>query len=104
VGIVNTALISALSSKILDSTGAKQFLQQLQSTTMPHEKGGLEEPPLIAVPTKGVSDMTFPFAVIEGKAYSTFEAENQAAVSGASGLKIQLRLNDLLKRDSKFRC
>ena len=69
---------------------------------MPHERGGPEEPLLIAVPTQRASDLVFPFAVIEGKAYSTgkqvFEAENQAAVSGASGLKIQLCLNELVKR------
>jgi len=68
----------------------------------PRERGGPEEPLLIAVPTQRASDLVFPFAVIEGKAYSTgkqvFEAENQAAVSGASGLKIQLCLNELVKR------
>lgn len=102
VGIQDTALISALSSQILDNTRAKRFLEQLQNTTMPREGGGPAEPLLIAVPTQRASDLVFPFAVIEGKAYSTgkqvFEAENQAAVSGASGLKIQLRLNELVNR------
>lgn len=102
IGIQDTALISALSSQILNNTRAKLFLKQLQSTTMPHERGGPEEPLLIVVPTQRASDLVFPFAVIEGKAYSTgkqvFEAENQAAVSGASGLKIQLCLNKLVKR------
>ncbi|KAL7919517.1 hypothetical protein ACQKWADRAFT_329541 [Trichoderma austrokoningii] len=60
------------------------------------------EPLLIAVPTQDPSDIVFPFAVVEGRAYSTgkpvFEAENQAAVAGASGLKMQLGLNELVRR------
>jgi len=102
IGTQDTALISALSSQNLDHTRAKRFLEQLQNTMMPRERGGPEEPLLIAVPTQRASDLVFPFAVVEGKAYSTgkqvFEAENQAAVSGASGLKIQLCLNELVKR------
>ncbi|KAI9861208.1 MAG: hypothetical protein M1813_005381 [Trichoglossum hirsutum] len=102
IGIQDTALISALSSRVLDNTRAKQFLQQLESTTMPRERGGPEEPLLIAVPMQCASGLIFPFAVVEGKAYSTgkqvFEAESQAAVSGASGLRIQLDLNELVKR------
>jgi len=64
-----------------------------------HEDGPLE-PVLISVPAPRALDLAFPFAVVEGKAYSTgkqiFEAENQAAVSGACGLKIQLDLDDLV--------
>jgi hypothetical protein len=101
IGTQDTALISALSSQILDNARAKRFLKQLQNTVMPRERGGPAEPLLIAVPTQRASDLVFPFAVVEGKAYSTgkqvFEAENQAAVSGASGLKIQLCLNELVK-------
>jgi len=66
------------------------------------EQGGAEEPMLLAVPTLRLSDLVFPFAVLEGKAYSTgkqvFEAENQAAVSAACGLKIQLCLDELVNR------
>jgi len=102
VGTKYTALISALSSQILDNTRAKRFLEQLQNTMMPRERGGPEEPLLIVVPTQRPSGLAFPFVVVEGKAYSTgkqiFEAENQAAVSAASGLKIQLCLNELVKR------
>lgn len=102
MGTQDTTLISALSSQILDNTRAKRFLEQLQNTIMPRESRGPQEPLLIAVPTQRASDLVFPFAVVEGKAYSTgkqvFEAENQAAVSGASGLKIQLCLNELVKR------
>ena len=65
-----------------------------------HEPGGLLEPTLILVPARRALNLAFPFAVIEGKAYSTskqiFEAENQAAVSGACGIKIQLDLNNLV--------
>ena len=102
IGTQDTALISALSSQILDGTRAKLFLDQLQNTITSCERGGPKEPLLIAVPTQRASDLVFPFAVVEGKAYSTgkqiFEAENQAAVSGASALKIQLCLNELVHR------
>jgi hypothetical protein len=60
------------------------------------------EPALISVPASLAIDLAFPFAVVEGKAYSTgrqiFEAENQAAVAGACGLKIQLCLDELVER------
>lgn len=69
---------------------------------MPSEQGGPAEPLLDLVPTQAASDLVFPFAVVEANAYSTgkqiFEAQNQAAVSGVSGLKIQLSLDKLVKR------
>ncbi|ROW13880.1 hypothetical protein VPNG_03632 [Cytospora leucostoma] len=104
LGTRHTALISAL-SKTLDGTRAKRFLKQLQSTMKPSEQGDPDEPLLVAVPAPRASDLVFPFAVVEGKAYSTgrqvFEAENQAAVSGASGLKIQLSLDGLVNNATK---
>lgn len=107
MGTKETALISALSaltSHYLSHTGAKRFLKKLEDTMVPSERGGRAEPLLIAVPTQRASDLFFPFAVLEGKAYSTgnqiFVAQNQAAVSGASGLKIQLSLNELVKRST----
>jgi hypothetical protein len=107
VGTKETALIfalSALSSQHLNNTGAKRFLEKLEDTMVSSERGGPAEPLLIAVPTQCASDLVFPFAVVEGKAYSTgkqiFEAQNQAAVSGACGLKIQLSLNELVKRST----
>lgn len=107
VGTQETALISALSalsSQHLNNTRAKRFLEKLEDTMVPSERGGPAEPLLVAVPTQRASDLVFPFAVVEGKAYSTgkqiFEAQNQAAVSGASGLKIQLSLNELIKRST----
>jgi hypothetical protein len=102
IGTELTALTSALSSQKLNSTEAQLFLTQLQDQMMFRETGGPKEPALISVPALRASDLVFPFAVVEGKAYSTgkqiFEAENQAAVSGACGLKIQLCLDELVKR------
>ncbi|KAF2805180.1 uncharacterized protein BDZ99DRAFT_396734 [Mytilinidion resinicola] len=47
---------------------------------------------LLLVPAPRALDLAFPFAVVEGKAYSTgkqiFEAENQAAVSMACALNL----------------
>jgi hypothetical protein len=63
---------------------------------------GRHEPALRSVPTLRASDLVYPFAVVEGKAYSTggqiFGAQNQAAVSGACALKIQLCLDDLVEK------
>ena len=48
------------------------------------------------------SGLVFPFAVVEAQSYSigkqVFEAQNEVAVSGAGGLKIQLALSELVKR------
>ncbi|KAM3081239.1 hypothetical protein ACMFMG_005193 [Clarireedia jacksonii] len=100
MGMKVTALISALSSQNLNNTKARQFLTWLQDEIVVNADG-LDEPMLIPIPAPRALDLAFPFAVVEGKAYSTgkqiFEAENQAAVSGACALKIQLDLNDLVK-------
>ena len=102
IGTYFMALTSTLSSQNLNSTEAQLFLTQLQNQMVLREPGGPKEPALISVPAPRASDLVFPFAVVEGKAYSTgkqvFEAENQAAVSGACGLKIQLCLDELVKR------
>ncbi|KAL8719545.1 MAG: hypothetical protein Q9225_003466, partial [Loekoesia sp. 1 TL-2023] len=104
VGTEFTALISALSSQHLKPPDAELFLAELQSAKELREPGGPEEPVLISVPAPLALDLVFPFAVIEGKAYSTgkqvFEAENQAAVSGACALKMQLCLDELVNRAS----
>ena len=69
---------------------------------------GRDEPPdpvLIIVPTQRESSLTFPTLIFEGNGYSTgkqiFEAQNQAAVSGAGGLKIQMMLDELVKRATR---
>jgi hypothetical protein len=55
------------------------------------ETHGSLGPMLISIPAPRARYLAFPFAVVEGKTYSTgkqvFEAENQAAVSAAYGLK-----------------
>jgi hypothetical protein len=100
IGIQLTALISALSSEHLNKYKARSFLTWLQNEMVPHKDDGPLEPMLISVPAPRALDLAFQFAIVEGKAYSTgkqiFEAENQAAVSGACGLKIQLDLDHLV--------
>jgi hypothetical protein len=99
IGIDLTALISALSSQNLKKAKATEFIEWLQNTLIQRKVGGPYEPALILVPATRALDLTFPYVVVEGKAYSTgkhiFEAENQAAVSGACALKIQLDLDSL---------
>lgn len=100
-----SALASALSSQNFNYTEAKQFLEKLQDTMMPSERDNAQESALIVVPTQRGSGLAFPSLVFEGKGYSTgkqvFEAENQAAVSGACGLKIQMILDELVKRATR---
>lgn len=108
-GIKESAVISALASSLLlpnfDYTEAEQFLEKLQDATMPSQRDSPQEQVLIIVPTQRESNLTFPALIFEGKGYSTgkqiFEAQNQAAVSGACGLKIQLMLDELIKRAAR---
>lgn len=104
IGLKYTALASALSSQNLNNDDAVQFLDLLQTSMVRRQPNGPEEPMLCSGPMHRDSDLVFPFAVVEGKAYSTgkpiFEAENQAAVSGACGLKILLCLDELVKNAS----
>ncbi len=105
-GIKQSALISALvaylSSQHLHFTKAKahRFLEMFEE--IPSTRDGPQEPVLIIVPTQRESALTFPTLGFEGKGYSTgkqvFEAQNQAAVLGACGLKIQLMLDELVQR------
>ncbi|MCJ1430460.1 hypothetical protein MMC29_008378 [Sticta canariensis] len=82
---LTSALSSALSSQNLNNIEARRFLRQLGDTIMRSEQG-----------------LIFPFAVVEGKGYSTgkqlSEAQNQVAVSRACRSKIQLALSELVKR------
>lgn len=54
---------------------------------------------LFSDPTQDFLDVRFPIQVIEGKAYATgrtnFEAEGQAAVSGACMVNVQQQLDEL---------
>ncbi len=98
------ALICALLSENLDEDEAITFLTWLQEEMVEQKPDGPLEPMLIPIPALRALDLAFPFAVVEGKACSTgkqiFEAENQAVVSGACALKIQLDLNDLVEHAS----
>ena len=104
LGIQDTDLYSVLSSQNLTSTAAWQLLANLKRLMKRRRQDGPEEPLLIAAPAERASDLMFPFIVVEGKAYSTgkqiCEAENQAAVSGACGLKIQLCLDELVENST----
>lgn len=110
-GIKESAVISALASSLSSpdfnytKAKAKQFLKKLQDATMPSGRDGPPEPVLIIVPTQSNSNLAFPTLVFEGKGYSTgkqvFEAQNQAAVSGAGGVKIQMILDELVKRATR---
>ena len=105
MGIQLTALISALSSQNLNKVKARTFLTWLQNEMVQHEPDRPLEPMLTLVPAPRALDLAFPFAVVEGKAYSTgkqiFEAENQAAVSGACALKMQLDLDNLVQHGAR---
>ena len=95
------ALISDLSPD-LDEDKATELIDWLQTEMVQHESGGPLEPMLISVPSPRALDLAFPFAVVEGKAYSTgkqiFEAENQAAVSVACAQNILHRLDRMANR------
>ncbi|KIW75172.1 hypothetical protein Z517_11944 [Fonsecaea pedrosoi CBS 271.37] len=100
IGTDLTAFISALSAQKLNRAKATAFIHWLQNEMVQRVPKGPLEPMLLLVPAPRALDLAFPFAVVEGKAYSTgkqiFEAENQAAVSGACALKIQLDLDSLV--------
>ncbi|KAH0548644.1 hypothetical protein GP486_007812, partial [Trichoglossum hirsutum] len=98
IGITLSALISALSSENLNRAKVEGFIRWLRDAEVQREPDALPKPLLIFTPTISQT-FTFPFAV-EAKAYATgrqlFEAENQAALSGACALKMRLDLDDLI--------
>jgi hypothetical protein len=102
IGIDKTGLISRLVSPLISNSCAQQLFPWLQDKVKRSFPDRPSEPLLISVPASRASDLTFPFAAVEGKAYSTgkpiFEAQNQAAVAGACALKIQLDLEDITRR------
>ena len=97
IGIPNSVLLQKLQGDNLTSTAAQDILRNLQEQ-MVHRNGNLE-PLLSSEPTIQFLRMSFPFMIVEGKSYATgkpvFEAQNQAAVSGACALKILHDLADL---------
>ncbi|KAI9684815.1 MAG: hypothetical protein M1829_000190 [Trizodia sp. TS-e1964] len=70
MGIKLSTLTAALSSQNLNTIKARQFLPWLQSE-MVEQADGSSEPMLISIPVPRARDLTFPFAVVEGKAHST---------------------------------
>lgn len=104
IGIELEALVSALSSQNLDAVNVVRFLELLQTSRVRRQPNGPDEPILCVVPMQCASDLVFPFAVVEAKSYSTgrpiFEAQNQAGVSGACGLKILLCLDEIVNSAS----
>ena len=101
IGIDLDALTSALSQD-RDEDKATEFIDWLQKEMVQHESGAPFEPMLILVPAPRALDLAFPFAVVEGKAYSTgkqiFEAENQAAVAMACAHNILYCLDRMANR------
>ena len=100
MGVALQALLGALSEDV-DEGDAEHFLEELQKETRSYGSERSQAPFLISVPAQTAPDLTFPFCVHEGKAYLTGQqlgaAENQAAVSGACALNIQLRLDGLVR-------
>ncbi len=96
-GIRNTVLVQKLE---VHSTEAGEFLQHLQQQMT--YRNGQYEPVLSSEPTQRALKIRFPFLIVEGKSYATgktvFDAQNQAAVSGACALKILHDLADLAHR------
>lgn len=96
VGIRNAVLIQKLQGNNLDIDAAETLFSLQEQTT--YRNGNLE-PLLSSEPTTRPLMINFPFLIVEGKSYATgkpvFEAQNQAAVSGACALKILHDLADL---------
>ncbi|MCJ1344521.1 hypothetical protein MMC31_002724 [Peltigera leucophlebia] len=98
IGLRNAVLINALQSQGLTKLEANNLLEDLQETKARNRS----EPALCSKPTQRALDIRFPFLPVEGKAYATgnpvFDAQNQAAVSGACALNILHDLDDLARR------
>ena len=98
IGLRTAVVVNALQSQGLTKIEAKDFLEELQETQDPNRS----EPILCSEPTQRRLGIRFPFLPVEGKAYATgnpiFDAQNQAAVSGACAIKILHDLDDLAGR------
>ena len=102
VGLSNDVIVKHLQSQDLNKTEAQDLLNDLQRQTTVRDSRKPFEPLLCSEPTQRALQLRFPFLIVEGKSYATgkhiFEAENQAAVSGACALKIQRDLGDLVEQ------
>ena len=98
IGLRNDAVVTGLVSQGLNKTQADDFLKDLQQR-MVYRNPARFEPVLCSEPTQRALGIRFPFLIVEGKSYATgkpvFDAQNQAAVSGAMALKILHDLVDL---------
>ncbi|KAL9095322.1 MAG: hypothetical protein Q9163_006518 [Psora crenata] len=90
MGLRHSIISRALRERGMSRFIADDFLRFLQSEGKLHSD-----------PTKDFLGLRFPNLVIEGKAYaigkSAFEAQNQAAVSGACMVNLQQELTDLFR-------
>lgn len=90
VGLRHSTISNALMKRGLSKFKADDFLKFLQ-----------RERKLCSDPTQNFLNVRFPILVIEGKAYATgktvFEAQNQAAVSGACMVNLRQQLTDLFE-------
>lgn len=97
IGLRNAVVVNALQSQGLTKLEANNLLEDLQETKARNRS----EPALCSKPTQRALDIRFPFLPVEGKAYATgnpvFDAQNQAAVSGACALNILHDLDDLAR-------
>ncbi|MCJ1338860.1 hypothetical protein MMC09_004149 [Bachmanniomyces sp. S44760] len=88
IGLHHSTMSEALMKRGLSESMADGFLEDLQC-----------EGKLYSDPTQDFLNVRFPILVIEGKAYATgrtaFEAQNQAAVSGACMVNLLRQLTDL---------
>ena len=88
IGHQHSTVVDALVRLGLSKHKANDLIRELQ------RRGKL-----FSDPTQDFLDVRFPIQVIEGKAYATgrtnFEAEDQAAVSGACMVNVQQQLDDL---------
>ncbi|MCJ1258921.1 hypothetical protein MMC24_006755 [Lignoscripta atroalba] len=90
IGLRHSTISNALMERGLSRVKADDFLKVLQ-----------RERKLCSDPTQNFLNVRFPILVIEGKAYATgktvFEAQNQAAVSGACMVNLRQQLTDLFE-------
>lgn len=101
IGLKESALIESLQSRGLAVDDTEYLLTTLAT---PHAGN----PALLcSEPTQAALQIRFPFCVLEGKSYATcssiYEAQNQAAVSGACSLKILHDLDNLVRKSDPKR-
>lgn len=97
IGLRDDAIMNALQLRGLPGAKAKKFIEALAK---PHPQKNTVL--LHSQPTHSELQIRFPFSFVEGKSYATsrtiYEAQNQAAVSGACSLKILPDLDDLVRK------